>query len=92
MDASDLAVISVVSVLAFGFVTIGIAFFGIWIGMRNEMREVKADLTAEIRAVGARVSDAELEQARMRGVMSVIQPQAHTHESTGTRPNPPDGD
>ena len=88
MDASDLAVISVVSVLAFGFVTIGATLFGIWVGMRNEIREMKA----EIQAAAVRVSDAELEQARMRGVMSVIQPQAHTHESTGTRPNPPDAD
>ena len=88
MDASDLAVISVVSVLAFGFVTIGATLFGIWVGMRNEIREMKA----EIQAAAVRVSDVELEQARMRGVMSVIQPQAHTHESTGTRPNPHEGD
>ena len=47
---------------------------------------------SEISAATARVSDAELEQARMRGVMSAIQPQAHAHESTGTRPNPPDAD
>jgi len=88
MDASDLAVISVVSVLAFGFVTIGATLFGIWVGMRNEIREMRA----EIQAASVRVSDVELEQARMRGVMSVIQPQAHAHESTGTRPNPPDVD
>ena len=86
MDASDLAVIGAVSVL--GFAIIHIALFGFWISMRNEIREMKA----EIRAAIVRVSDAELEQARMRGVMSVIQPQAHAHESTGTRPNPPDGD
>ena len=84
MDASDLAVISVVSVLSFGFMAIGATLFGIWVGMRNEMREMKA----EIQAVGVRVSDVELEQARMRGVMSVIQPQAHAHEYTGARPNP----
>ena len=88
MDASDLAVISVVSVLAFGFMAMGIGFFGIWVGMRSEMREMKAELTTEIRVVGVRVSDVELEQARMRGVMSVIQPQAHAHEYTGGRPNP----
>ena len=88
MDASDLAVISVVSVLAFGFMAMGIGFFGIWVGMRSEMREMKAELTTEIRAVGVSVSDVELEQARMRGVMSVIQPQARAHDFAGARPNP----
>ena len=98
MDASDLAIISVVSVLAFGFMTIGIALFGIGLGMRNDVRELRSEMTdmrselmTEIRAAGVRVSDAELEQARMQGVMSVIQPQAHDHtrESSGTRQNPP---
>ena len=37
MDASDLAVISAVSVL--GFVIIHIALFGFWMSMRNEIRE-----------------------------------------------------
>ena len=90
MDASDLAAIGVVSVL--GFAIIEIALFGFWISIRNEIRETKAALMSEISAASARVSDAELEQARMRGVMSVIQPQARAHEPTGTRPNPPDPD
>ena len=90
MDASDLVVIGAVSVL--GFAIIEIALFGFWISIRNEIRETKAALMSEISAVGTRVSDAELEQARMRGVMSAIQPQAHTHEPTGTRPNTPDSD
>ena len=98
MDASDLAVISVVSVLSFGFVAIGATLFGIWVGMRNDVRELRAEMTdmrselmTEIRAAGVRVSDVELEQARMQGVMSVIRPQAHDHarESAGTRQNPP---
>ena len=88
MDASDLAVISVVSVL--GFVIIHIALFGFWISMRNEIRATRAEILAA--GVSVRVSDAELEHVRMRGVMSAIHPQAHTHESTGTRPNPHEGD
>lgn len=85
MNTSDLALISVVSVLAFGVMTISIGLFGIWVGMRNELREsrselrdIRAELMSEIRAVGARVSDAELENARMQGAMSVIQAQSHS--------------
>ena len=88
MSASDLAIISIVSVLAFGFMTLGITFWGIWVGMRNEIREMRAEHREDIRAMsvridaaGVRVSDVELEQARMRGVMSVIQPQAHAHNA-----------
>ena len=88
MDASDLAAISAASVL--GFAIIHIALFGFLISTQNEIRVVRAEILAA--GVSVRVSDAELEQARMRGVMSVIQPQARAHESTGTRPNPPDGD
>lgn len=89
MDASDWAVIGAVSVL--GFTIIHIALFAFWIDIRNEIRAVRAELVVGIRAAGARVSDAELEQARMQGVMSVIQPQAHDHarESSGARQNPP---
>ena len=88
MDASDLVVIGAVSVL--GFVVIQIALFGFWISMRNEIRAMRAEILAL--GVSVRVSDAELERTWTRGVMSVIQPQARAHESTGTRPNPPDGD
>ena len=88
MDASDLVVIGAVSVL--GFAIIEIALFGFWISIRNEIRAMRAEILAL--GVSVRVSDAELERARMRGVMSVIQPQAHARESAGTRPNPPDGD
>ena len=38
-------------------------------------------LGAEIRAQGQRVSDLELEQARLNGVNSVVISQAHTHET-----------
>ena len=87
MDASDLAVIGAASVL--GFIIIHAALWGFWIAVRNEMRAVRAELTTGIRAAGVRVSDAEIERARMEGVMSVIQPQAHAHESAGARLNPP---
>ena len=89
VDASGLAVIIVVSVL--GFTIIHIALLAFWIDIRNEIRAMKAELVVGIRAAGARVSDEELEQARMQGVMSVIQPQAHcrAQESAGARRNPP---
>ena len=74
MDASGLAIISVVSVL--GFTIIHIALLAFWIDIRNEIRAmraelktgIRAELVVGIRAAGVRVSDAELEQARMRGV------------------------
>ena len=91
MNASDLAAISAASVLGFAIIHIAL-LFGFWISTQNEIRAVRAEILAAGVSVRVRVSDAELEQARMRGVMSVIQPQAHTHESTGTRPNPPDAD
>ena len=39
------------------------------------------ELRAEVRQAGQRVSDAELEQARLNGVNSVLTGQTHTHES-----------
>ena len=86
MDASDWALIGAISVL--GFIIIHAALWGFWIAIRNEIRAMRAELTTGIRAAGVRVSDVELEQARMQGVMSVLQPQAHAHEFTGARPNP----
>ena len=97
VDASDLAIISVVSVL--GFTIIHIALLAFWIDIRNEIRAmrtelktaIRAELVGEIRAAGVRVSDAELEQARMQGVMSAVQSQARcrARESAGARRNPP---
>ena len=93
MSATDLAIISIVSVLAFGFMTIGIAFWGIWVGMRNELREMRAEHREDARATSARVSDVELEQARMQGIMSVIQPQARAHNAPPSADsNPPTDD
>ena len=95
MDTYDLALISVISVLILGYMTMVIALFGIWIGTRNEARETRTELKEEIRALGARVdaaservSDAELEQARMQGVMSVIQAQSHSHDAPPTSGGP----
>ena len=97
VDASDWAVIGAVSVL--GFTIIHIALLAFWIDIRNEIRAMRAELktciraalVVGIRAAGARVSDEELEQARMQGVMSAIQSQAHyrARESAGARRNPP---
>ena len=41
------------------------------------------ELQAEIRAQGRRVSQVELDQARMNGVNSVLLQQTHTHERAG---------
>ena len=56
--------------------------------LRAEMREwgtgleaQMQELRAEVRLAGQRVSDAELEQARLNGVNSVLTAQSHTHES-----------
>ncbi|MCY3639218.1 MAG: hypothetical protein OXG80_09015 [Chloroflexi bacterium] len=56
--------------------------------LRAEMKEQGEELRAEmkeqgeeIKAQGARVSQAELEQARLNGVNSVLLRQAHTHEN-----------
>ena len=97
MDTSDWAVICAVSVL--GFTIIHIALFAFWIDIRNEIRAmraelktgIRAELVVGIRAASVRVSYAELEQARMQGVMSAIQSQAHyrARESAGARQNPP---
>lgn len=49
----------------------------------KELRdEIRAQGT-RIEAQGARVSQAELDQARINGVNSVILRQTHTHEATG---------
>ena len=45
--------------------------------LRAEMQELRA----EVRLAAQRVSDAELEQARLNGVNSVLTAQSHTHES-----------
>ena len=45
--------------------------------LRAEMKEQGEDIKAQ----GARVSQAELEQARLNGANSVLLRQAHTHEN-----------
>ena len=47
--------------------------------LRNEIREQGAKIEAQ----GARVSQAELDQARINGVNSVLLQQTHTHEAPG---------
>ena len=41
------------------------------------------ELRDEIRAMSARVSNSELEQARLNGVNSVLASQTHSHETPG---------
>lgn len=72
-----------------------LAILGIWLSLRKEMREMRTERTHEIRAASVRVSDAELEQAYKRGVMSAIQsqPQARTHNAPpNADSNPPSAD
>ena len=81
MSTTDLAIIAAVF-LAF-CALFNAAILAIWLSLRKEIRGMRAELVTEIRAIGAgvRVSDAELENARMQGVMSVIQAQAHSHDN-----------
>ena len=55
----------------------------IWqINSQSSRLETKIDeLKEEIETQGKRVSDSELEQARLDGVNSVLLNQTHTHES-----------
>lgn len=78
-----------------------LAILGIWLSLRKEMREMRTECTHELRAIGARggddgVSDAELEQAYKRGVMSAIQSQtqarAHNAPPSADSNSPSDGD
>ena len=49
--------------------------------LEAEIKDQGVRLEAEIKAQGQRVSDLELEQARLNGVNSVVIRQAHTHET-----------
>ena len=48
--------------------------------LRTDMETQGRELRAEIKEQGRRVSDSELEQARLSGVNSVLLAQTHTHE------------
>lgn len=49
----------------------------------RELRDEIREQGARIEAQGTRVSQAELDQARINGVNSVLMQQTHTHESLG---------
>ena len=76
----DPDVLSVGAILA-GIFAATIIF--IWqINSQSSRLETKIDeLKEEIEAQGRRVSESELEQARLDGVNSVLLNQTHTHES-----------
>ena len=48
--------------------------------LETEIKERGERLESEIRLMSRRVSDSELEQARLNGVNSVLANQTHTHE------------
>ena len=95
MNVYEFAALIAIVFLALCFLS-HLAILGIWLSLRKEIRDMRTELTHELRAVGVRgvrVSDAELEQAYMRGVMSVIQPQIHAHNAPPSADsNPPTGD
>ena len=94
----DTAQIITIVTIAIGIMAILLGLFGLmWqVSHQSSRLETKIDtqgreLRDEIReqgtrieAQGTRVSQAELDQARMNGVNSVILQQTHTHESQGT--------
>ena len=49
----------------------------------KELRDEIREQGTRIEAQGTRVSQAELDQARINGVNSVLMQQTHTHESLG---------
>ncbi|MXX53709.1 MAG: hypothetical protein F4Z35_07225, partial [Dehalococcoidia bacterium] len=49
--------------------------------LRGEIEAQGRELRDEIEAQGKRVSESELEQARLNGVNSVVVNQAHSHQS-----------
>ena len=51
--------------------------------LRAEMNEQGRELRAEMQEQGTRVSQAELDQARINGVNSVLLRHTHTHENLG---------
>ena len=82
--------VGVIAILIAIFLAIGVY---IWQSSRSDARldrlEAKIEnkieaqgesLRAEIRLASQRVSDSELEQARLNGVNSVLERQTHTHE------------
>ena len=73
-------------ILSVGAILVGIfaaTIVFIWqINSQSSRLETKIDeLKEEIGGQGRRVSEAELEQARLDGVNSVLLKQTHTHES-----------
>ena len=82
MSNCDLAIIAAVF-LAF-CALFNAAILAIWLNLRKEIRGMKMEMVTEIRAVSVRVSDAELENARMQGVMSAIKAQSHSHDAPPT--------
>ncbi len=87
MVADQAITIAAISVGIFA-VLLGIAALMWQIGNQSSRLEAKIEdqgreLRDEIKEQGQRVSQAELDQARINGVNSVLMQQTHTHESLG---------
>ena len=94
MNVYEFAALIAIIFLALCFLA-HLAILGIWLSLRKEMRDMRTESTHEIRDASVRVSDAELEQAYKRGVMSAIQSQtqARAHNAPPSADsNPPTDD
>ena len=87
MEAAQIVTV-VATLVGIVAVLLGIAALMWQINSQSGRLESKIELQGrelrnEIQEQGQRVSQAELDQARMNGVNSVILQQTHTHEATG---------
>ena len=80
MDTGDIAI---VVTLVIGFVTILITQISF---VRGDVREFRSEVRKQTEHLGQRVSECELEQARLKGVNEtlngVLRQQSHTHEAS----------
>ena len=75
----DTAQVATIVTVAIGIIAILLGIFGLmW-----QINSQSSRLEAKIEAQGTRVSQAELDQARINGINSVLLQQTHTHESRG---------
>ncbi len=86
----DTAQVTTLVATMFGIVTVLVAIFALMWQMHSQNTRLEAKVDAqgselrdEIRAMSERVSNSELEQARLNGVNSVLASQTHTHDTPG---------
>ena len=76
----DSSILTIFVTMLIGFLGLAIGLFAglatLWTGVRNEI----AGLRTEMQAMSERVSETELEQARLEGEMRILAIIAHGHE------------